>query len=399
MNGTRAVVVAFLLCLAPLGGISAGALQTDNGTMSVVPEENTSEYLTPPSDGIDRSDQQTVGIDAAAAVSANAGEVRTTYYRVSLQRAYREATTREERRAIVRNGTRRLVERVDRLKQSERRAVERYGGGSVGDTELFRRLAVVDRKARTTKATVNWLDTRADNLGMDNTEEVIALQRTRLRTMQGPVRASADEAIGGDSSARVHVDASEDGLVLATVEGTNGDVVYVREAYDPSARTDGGDAANGSGLSAAENRLRELYPWVTNNSTPTAVPIGPSDARLWRFTYSHSHGNLETYLDVDTDRIVIERQFKNTEAVPTRTETATDGGLEMTLNRTRAGGPLGVTVTDVTTGDPVDAEVTLDGKAVGSTESERLWTVAPRGQTTINATYEGETLTHETSFE
>ena len=45
------------------------------------------------------------------------------------------------------------------------------------------------------------------------------------------------------------------------------------------------------------------------------------------------------------------------------------------------------------------AAVVVDGDPVGSTGGERLWTVAPRGETTINATHQGETITVETIVE
>lgn len=399
MDGTRALVVALLLCLAPLGGISAMAQQDDTTTMNVVSAGDTAEYLTPPSERIDRSSQQTTSIDAAAAASANAGEVRTTYYRVSLQRTYRATSDTEKRREVVRNGTERLVERVDDLERTERTTIERYRNGAISEKRLLRRLAVIDRKAETIESTVEWLETRAENLDMDNTESRLALQRVRLRVLQGPVRTNADEAVAGGDDARIHLDVSGDGIVLATVDRTNGEVTYLREAYDPSARTSDLDEQNAMGLSAAEERLQELYPWVTNNSTPTAAPIGPDYARLWRFSYSHPHGGLETYLGVSTEQIVLERQRTKPELVPTEADETSNGNLRMLLNRTRAGGPLGITVYDAQTGVSVDAEIEINDDTVGSTDSERFWTVAPRGTTTINVTHQGETLTYQTTFQ
>ena len=399
MDGTRVVVVALLLCLAPLGGITAGAQQDpDNATMAVVTQENTAEYLVPPSERIDRTGQRTASIDVAGAVGANVGEVRATYYRVSLQRAYREAESTQERRAVVRNGTQRLGERVERLEQRDRRTIQRYSDGEIAESALLKKLAVVDQDARSLEESIIWLETRADNLGMDDVETELSLQRARLRPLQGPVRADVDAAISGEQDARVHAEVSDGGVVLATVEENNGEVTYLREAYDPSARTTDFSGRSDSGLAAAEERLRQLYPWVTNNSTPTAAPVGPDYARLWRFTYSHPHGSLETYLDVETDRILLERQYKEPEAIPTTTDEETEGDLKVTVNRTRAGGPLGVAVYDDTTGRAVDAEVTVNGDSVGWTDEGRLWTVAPRGTAEINATYAGETVTYRSTF-
>lgn len=401
MDGTR-VIVALLLCLAPLGGVSAGAAQDQaqdpDRTMTIVSAGNTSEYLSPPPEAIDRTGQRTTSIDVAGAVGSNAGEVRVTYRYDSLQRAYREADTAEDRRAVVRNGTSRLVERVDALEGSERRAIQRYRDGETGERELLRRLAAVDREARAAESSLEWLEDRADDNGMAEVESRLALQRTRLRPFQGPVRTRIDRALDGDGEARVHVDAGSDGLVLAAVVD-DGDAVYVREAHDRSARTEDVSQRANPNLSAAEKRLQELYPWTTSNGTPAASLMGPDYARLWRFTYTHSHGNLETYLDAHTDEVVLERQRKDPEAVPSTTITKTDGDLRVRINVTRAGGPLGVAAYDRDTDEPIDADVEVNGDPVGATDGERLWTVAPRGELAVTVTDRRGEVTYETNLE
>ena len=399
MDGTRAIVVALLLCLAPLGGISAGALQDEQPIMSVVQEENTSEYLAPPPERIDQTGQRSTGIDVAGAVGANAGEVRSTYYRASLQRTYETAATTDERRVVVRNGTERLVERVDELERQERRAIRRYGEGEIDETQLFRQLAVVDRKARNTASTIGWLQTRARNLRMDSTEDRLSLQQTRLLPLRGPVRSNLDDAIEGNDDVRVHVETSEEGLVLAMVHESGPNVEYLREATDPRAKTENiGDRYNSS-ISAAEGRLEELYPWVVTENVATVSTEGPAFARIYQFTYPHQHGELSVYLDSGSGEILKDIQRKDPEVVPTSTLDVVDDDLRLVLDRTRAGGPLGVRVYDASTDEPVDAEVEIDGDRVGRTGGERLWTVAPRGEFRINATHDGRTLSQETSLE
>ena len=399
MDGTRAIAVALLLCLAPLGGIAAGALQDGESGMSVVPEENTSEYLAPPPDRIDRSGQRGLGIDVAGSVSANAGEVRSTYYRASLQRTYETAATADERRVVVRNGTERIVQRVDALERQERRAIERYNQGEIGETQLLRRLAIVNREARTVASSIDWLETRADNLGMDSTSDRLSLQQTRLLPLRGPVRSNLAAALDGEDDLRVHVETSGEGIVLAMVHRDEANVEYVREAYDPTAKTVNiGDRYNSS-ISAAEGRLEELYPWVVTDNVATVSTEGPAFARIYQFTYPHRHGQLTVYLDSGSGEVLQDIQHKDPEAVPTSTLDVVDDDLRLVMNRTRAGGPLGVAVYDASSGEPVDARIEFDGDAVGRTEGERVWTVAPRGEVRINATDGERTLTHETSFE
>lgn len=398
MDGTRALAVALLLCLATLGGVSTGAAQDQSASMSVVSNEGAPGYLSPSSD-LDRTGQRTVAIDVAGAVGGNVGEVRSTYDRVMLQRAVENADTEAERRAVIRNATERLVGRIDELERRESSAVDGYRSGDVGETELLRTLSVVDRRARATEETVDWLVNRAANLGMETTEDRLARQQTRLRSLEGPVRNDVADAQAGGAETRVHAGIDGGGIVLATTRRIDGESRYVREAVDPSARTDEFEERTEAGLSAAEDRIQELYPWVTNNSTPTATPVGPDTARLWRFTYSHRYGNLETYLDAETNRVVIERQNVDPAVLATSSTNVTDPELRVELHTSRDGGPLGVTAYDAETGDPVDAAITVDGDPVGTTEGERLWTVTPRGGTTINTTYRGHTLSYDTTFE
>lgn len=145
------------------------------------------------------------------------------------------------------------------------------------------------------------------------------------------------------------------------------------------------------------DRFSELYPWAIN-SFDGIDAIGPEQVRLYRFSATHSHGELETYLDSGSTEILYERQQIRPESAPTTTLERTDGDLTVSLNITRAGGPLGITVLDATSETPVDAEIEVNGDRVGSTNGDRLWTVAPRGSTTINATHAGETASIETTF-
>ena len=64
MDGTRILLFALLLCVAPIGGVVTGSdapsgpLQVDedpDGSISVVSPDNTSEYLAPHSGSIDHT--------------------------------------------------------------------------------------------------------------------------------------------------------------------------------------------------------------------------------------------------------------------------------------------------------------------------------------------------------
>lgn len=397
MNGARVVLVVLLCVLGSVGGVTA--TEAPAPSMSVLSAENTSEYLTPGTEDIDRTSQKTAGLDVAGAVSTNVGEVRATYHQTAMERSYRNAETESERRTIVAESADSVVNRSRQLESKAETAVQRYGAGEIDETELTRTVAMLDRNAEATVQSIRWLEVRADRLGMDETEKRLASERVRLLPLQGPVRGNLDNAISGDGDIRVHIEVNESGLILAQMADGGVPETYLREAHDPDARTVNIEDRYGGNPSPALDRIEELYPWVTENGVGSVGATGPALVRLYVFEYSHPHGELETYLDSGSADILYEVQRNDPEAVPTTTRWLVQGDLRVQLNSTRGGGPLGVSVVDETTDQRVDAEVEIDGDSIGSTEGGELWTVAPRGATTINATHDGQTVTYETDFE
>ena len=399
MNGSRAVVFALLCCLASVSGVAVQAQTGNESTMSVTPNNGTAEYLAPPPSAIDRSERSTAGLDVAGAVSDNAIELQTTYQRVNFQRAYRNAETDTERRMILRNAAEWYTERTDRLEQRRRTTIQQYGRGDISSGELFRTLSAVDRGASVMESNIGWFENNAEDLGMSGVQSQLDTDRVRLITLHGPLGDARGEALEGERPLLVHVDVSGNATVLATVKPDAGQPTYVREAYDPSARSIGVPDTYDGDLSPALDRIESLYPWVTDNGSPTVDFIGPDAARLYRFGYDHPHGRLLTYLDGGSENVVKEIQRNDPESVPTNTVETVDGGLLLRLNTTRAGGPLGVTVLNETSGEPVAATVAINGQRTAHTDGGRIWTVAPRGTVTVNATHDGRSLSVTTTLE
>jgi hypothetical protein len=405
MDGTRVLIVALLFCLTPIGGgvaasdTVAGPFQTDetpDRSMTVVADGNTSEYLAPPPEAIDRTGTRTAGIDVAGAIEADTGQLRSVYLHETLREQYRSADTDTERRAVVERGVGRFSDRTETLEAKQREAIRQFNDGSMSERELLRTLATVHREAEATMAALRWLETIADDIGMAEAADRAATERVRLVPMEGPVRERLSNTFEGGPESRIYVETAGGGVVLATV-GPIGDT-YLREAYDPTAkRTDVPDRYGGDPSPALE-RFTELYPW-TIQSFDAIDAMGPSQVRLYRFRANHPHGELETYLDSGSTDILYEIQRNDLASIPTETATRTAGELRLLVNVTRPGGPLGVSAVDATTGDPVDATVEINGEPIGSTDGEQLWTVAPRGAATVNATYGGEAVTFETRFD
>jgi hypothetical protein len=366
--------------------------------MSVYTAENTSEYLAPPPDRIDRTDGRMVGLDVAAAVDADAGAIESAYLARTLERRYANAETDAGRRAVVENGTERLAAHIDELAARERSAVRRYNEGAIETRALLRTLAAVSREAEVTGDALEWLELAAEDLDMDAEAERAASEQVRLVPMRGPVRSGLVDATSGERPLNVYVETANNGIVLATIDSRNG--TYLREANDPtSISPDIPDQYNRSPLLALD-RIEEIYPWVTENERGvSATSNGQNTNRIYRFEITHPHGELETYLDSGSTEILYERQRIRLESVPTSTLERTDGDLTVRFNTTRSGGPLGITVLDATSETPVDAEIEVNGDPIGSTDGDRVWTIAPRGPTTINATHAGETASIETTFD
>lgn len=408
MDGIRALVVAFLLTLAPIGGVVAadtggGNAEVQQQTtadsdrlMTVYTPSNTSEYLAPPPGDIDRTDDRQIGLDVAAAVETDARGLEAVYHRETLQRRYQNAGSDAERRVVVENGVERLAGRVDELRATERTTIRRYNDGQITTRELLRTLAVVTRGASETEATLEWLETSADEIGAESEIERAATEQVRLVSMNGPVKARLVGSLTGSDPVQVHVETAGEGFVIATVDRSTD--TYLREAYDPTAKTEDIGDRYDENPSPALERFGELYPWTIEGFDSISV-LGPEQVRLYRFGATHSHGNLETYLDGGSTDVLYERQWINSKGAPSSNVGRVDGDLRVIATTTRAGGPLGITVIDTTTDNEVDAEIELNGDPIGSTDGDRLWTVAPHGSTTINATYDGQTLTLEKSFE
>ncbi len=404
MDGIRVSIVALLLCAAPIGGvvtasdIAVGPLQTDeesDPSMSVITAENTTGYLTPPPARLDRTEARTAGIDVAGAVEADTGQLRSVYLEESVQRRYQNAETTDDRRAIIEESVDRLSRRTDELETKETAAIRRFNDGTVSEHELLRTLVAVHREAEGTGEALEWLESTAEDHGLEEAADRAATDQVRLIPMNGPVRAQVARSLEGESSSRVYVETAADGIVLSTVT-PNGET-YLREAHDPTAkRVDVSDRYEGN-PSPALDRFTELYPWAIN-SFEAIDAMGPAQVRLYRFGANHPHGTLETYLDSGSTEILYETQRIELDGVPTTTFERTDGELRLVLNATRAGGPIGISVVDTLTDERVDAEIELNDESIGSTEGERLQTVAPRGTTTVNATHDGESVSLNTNL-
>lgn len=418
MNGLRAVAVALLCCLSMVAGVpiaadgAQAATATEHGDSNVVSADNTTGYLAIPDSKISRTTTTEGQLDVGAAVASRTATLRIRRTEITLQKAVRNADNETERRAAVRRAAAQLSARIDRLETRERRAVSNYAAGGSSDTQFVRTLGVIDTEARKADAAIAVLYRQNDRLEDPVlSQEEIAAFRARLLPLYGPVRRQLAESVMTGESNRVYIETGETDIVLATVDNPEfDDQRYVREAHIRAAR--GPAEPTDFDAEDVESRFNELYPWTADNQDG-GIQIGRyggrphvfTSAGVWPLDVGHVHAastpGLITFFDGTTADVFREFQFNDPELVPTTTieNETTDGDLRLVVETTRAGGPIGISMVDNGTGERVDALVDVNGDSLGETGGDQVWTVAPRGDVTVNATHDGRTVTVETRLD
>lgn len=421
MRGPLAVALAVFLALAPVvvavpvghssghpvqnapGMPGTGTPGTTTASPSpVVPEANTTEYLSLPSDDIQTEGFGTTATDVSGALAVDADRLEAAFTRRWFSESYAAADSDAERRLVLRLAADRVVDRVDRLHDRERDALEAFNAREISAREYLRELAVVDARAEALQGVVRDLQSTVERVeDPPITGRRLNRLQARLASFQGPVRDRVGRTLAGEHDAplRVYVETSSDGVVLAAIVETDGTLQYVREAFLPPRRdADGPDQFEGDTLEALE-RFSELYPWTWEHAGSTS--IGTPDlisAGVYRVTAVHTQGRLTAYLDGRTNTTFLEYQRNNLSRIPTNAPvTNAANGLRLQVNRTRVGGPLEVRVLDVSTGEPVDARITVDDVPLGRTGADgRIWTIAPPARFTVSATDAGNRVSVDT---
>jgi hypothetical protein len=348
---------------------------------------------------------ETVTLDAGGAVAAQGSRTHSKFASTRLQNEFRAAgDNRTRRREIVRRAADRIDERIAALKSRSERAHDRYNADRISARTYLRELAVIDRSAEELRDAVDLLSTYSSAVGEPVSPDRIPGQKARLLPLEGPVRSRALAAMTGESPpTRVYVATSEEGVVLATIEREAFVQRYIREAYVPGARQPGGIDRFAQGFSQSEaparaqDRAAELYPWTFENKlgssrtyigSPYLPEVGVYPVIVEHPQAPNLDGDLRIFLDGTTRDVFREIQYKDLSRVPTRFASGnTSDGIRLRVNRTRSGGPMLVSVTDASTGDPLSATVRVDGEPVGSTDTDgERWVVAPRTSAEVTVT-------------
>jgi hypothetical protein len=372
---------------APRSG-AAGA-----GLALVMNEQpNTTNYLGIADGDIERQGYAQPSLDVGATLDREVSDWKTEYSTRTFEAAYSAADAQAERVSRIRTELDRIEERIDDLDDRRQQALAAYNAGEISTQVFFGRLAAIDAGARGVESRLQRLRAVAGLSLTTDLDTRLSSLEPGLLPLRGPVTERVGEAIEGDrESFTLYAVTATDGLVVATAD----DPAFYRDAYLGSNReTVGQNQFSGddrTGITSADRRARELYPWAYARATPSLD--GFPETSVYRVTLNNPHGNLETYLDGRTTEAFRELQEKRLSSLPYRTSTVVDGPARLRVNRTHGTGPMEVAVLDNATGQPLNATVSVNGYRIGTTGSDgRLWTVTPQQGVRIDAETESGRL-------
>jgi len=398
-TASLALLVA-LLAVAVVGtGFVAGqaADGPNEDRRPFLAQEESPNYLSPSSEAVTRQEHGTATVDVGTAVTVDSQRLHARHDALTFDERFRAADTEDEKLSVAGETATRINANIETLDRRQARLFRMYSSGNISTSELLGRNARlgaaterqrqrIEHTRRTATATPGVslpfsLEVRFDSLA----SEIVLIPN--------PVGEPVDRAITGTAPPQtVYVRSADDALVLATV---NDDGTYLREATLRGERDRGGpdqfQDAEEAAILAAFQRGAELYPWVFENAIGDPSIRSFGDSSVYLVEADHPQGTFSTYLDGATTNAFREHHRNQPNAVPvTGTVASAGSGLEVSVETTAPTGPMRVSTTDADTGDPVAAEVTVDGHAVGSTGSEgQLWTVQPAEPFEVTATTPG----------
>lgn len=379
---------------------------------------NTTAILTVPANERQEEAQSQAALDVSASLALENDRLSGRYQRLLLDERFNAIESPALRQTTVSAATRVIERGIERLSTRQQSSIAAYNNGSLTAHEFLRDLAVIDERAGQLSLATDRVVARSQSTpgATVDGQSVSSWAQDRdleLATLQGPVRDQIQEALNGnhtDQGTRatptgasravdeqggqrqfptplpVYVETSNRGVMLATVV----DGEYYRELSLSRQRNATGDRL--SDVDAIFNRVAELYPWASAHSRTTGL-TGSRQSELSGITIGHSHGELTTFLNLSTGRVVAEHQRKTLGSVPTADPVnATRGGVRLSVERTQPTGPLHLSLA-TPGGEPIDGTVRVDGgPAIQTGTDGEHWTVAPDGRATVVARANNETV-------
>lgn len=304
-----------------------------------------------------------------------------------LERRYSAAETSDERQQLLVDALNDVDERIDALTEREAAVALAYTEGEIDRSQLVRELAEVTERAAHLKSTVDTVSSLANQ-----DPNVSVTTRTRdgqLGRFDTPLRADLVEVTRAEqpSLEDVRVATTDRGLTIERLDGER----YYRETirHDRHAR---GEPNEYEDLIPAQDRVAELYPWVSENRIEASDGwYGP----ISRIEAPHPQGKSTVYVDSTTEAAFHDHHEVDIgDLSTTATRARSEEGLTLSAHRVPRGGPVWVSVADADTGDPVDAEIEVRGETVATTGDDgETWITAPYGNVPVTATDDDRSAT------
>lgn len=366
----RAVLLALLIGLALPAGVVA--MPTGTGGADTAPVSLGDIAILTLGDGT-RADFTTPSTDVATAVAIQREAAGARLDRYALRERFDRSASTEVRKAMLFEAATAVEIRITALRDAERALREAYVEREVDSDTLVRRLARLHARAELLRTDLDAIQARAAEIPEFSLRNRISQLDAGLFGFEGPVRGHALAIIRGDQRpTRFYVRASRQGAVLAMIE----DDRFVREAY----RADNRDPATVGRMSLndAADRTSELYPVAYNLSNSINTGIQSVSGGLFRIEIELREGFVTSYLDGATRDVFFEVQERRLDLIgPRPSAVGVANGTRLVVNRSFAGGPLRISVTDNRTGSPRGATVFVDGTRLETGDDGTVWTLAP----------------------
>ncbi|PSP57145.1 hypothetical protein BRC82_00920 [Halobacteriales archaeon QS_1_67_19] len=382
--------VAFQAGTAATPGASSAEFAATQGADRAPDDRNTTAVLTLGTNA-SRTAFESSSLSLESSLTMDRGSVRTELSTSVLDQRLENAETPEQKKQILNRFRFRIENRIISLKAEEQQVNSAFSNGSLSATEYLRALARITSEAGEIRTLATAMESHAKSVPNFNMEQEANTIRGKVVSLEGPIRNRIVSTARGEASPnRLFVAASENGVVLATID----DGTYVREIVRTDHRNPG--ASGQSTIDAAEQSVFERYPWAADNKGGYEVNAKFGTTSVYRLQFQHPHGELTVYFDGGTEQVFKEVQHKRLtgqQSLPPGPSTAnTSRNLTVAVNRTYPGGPLRVNVTNAT-GAPVDARITVAGESVGRTHGDGvLWTLGPAEQFQVSAVHEDATV-------
>lgn len=369
----------------------------DGPSPIIAPVDGFANYASLSADEVALTSYTSTTVDVGTAIAADTSSLRGQYHSRSFENRFYQAEGTEERNEIISEYTSRAERHTDRLKARRNAAIRDYASGTISAESFLRSMALVHSESERLATTIDRIKRAARTSSYSlprETDTKLENLRGDLEVLRGPISQRASRAVAGDGTIdTIYVEASDSGYTIAMVDGES----YLRETYlGDERRPNATDQFRESDLylvNAANRRGVELYPWITNDTSPSGQALGESG--IYRFRAEYTSGELTAYLDGGTTNVFRETQRQSVTAVPvTDSISSHNGSLRVLVNRTYDTGPMNVTLVDNSTGEPIDGTVSADGTQLGRTGQDgTIWLVEPRPATTLTlAGGDGETV-------